>query len=614
MNKRAQVAIFVIVAVVVVGAIIAFVAFRDQINLGSVPKDLQPVFELYHQCLEQEARHGLEIVGAQGGRIDTGAYVPGSDYAPFGSHLSYLGYGIPYWYTVQGNNIGKENVPTLASMQSDIAGYIEDHVKDSCDFSSFYQQGYYIDLSTPTVNAVIDQDSLDLNVRGRLSVSRGDQSATEDTQKLTISTKLGSFYSLAKNIYAKQKADAFLENYAVDVLRSYAPVDGVNVQCSPTTWKTQDVVNGLYDGLEANFAAIKFKGSYYTQSDPYFVVDQQVGSPVQVVYSKNWPSKIEITPASNELMVAEPIGNQQGLGVLGFCYVPYHFVYDISFPTLFQIYDGSELFQFPVVVVIDKNVARTAIPGSGADEQSTDICSFKESSVRISTTDINLNPVAARVSYQCFEQTCDLGQTKIQNGQAILDAGLPSCVNGYLIARAENYSDSKQLLSSNSETSADVVLDRAYGLDVNVMVDGKPLQGTAVVHFNGVESSSAILPDSAHVQLSEGSYNVSVYVYGNSSVVIPATTKKQCTTVAQGGIFGFFGGTKEECFDIQIPENKIEYALRGGGTANTYILPQELESGHVTLYVSSLPQPASLEQLQTNFELFNSMGVEISFT
>lgn len=611
MNRSGQVALFVIIAVVIVGLVIVFVSFRGSFSLNSVPKDLAPVFSYYQSCLERETHNAAELAGAQGGHIAVGTYTPGSSYAPFGSHLSYLGYSIPYWYTITGNNVARENLPTKATLEQEIGQFVADQTS-RCDFSSFYEQGYYIDAGTPTAKATLGDTSIDLEVTQTLTVSRGDVSSTQQVHRVSVPSKLGSFYTAARALYAKEKSEAFLESYAVDVLRSYAPVDGVAIQCSPALWKTPEVVDGLRQGLNANLQHITFGDTSIKNKDSYFVVNQHISDHASVVYSPDWPSKIEISPASNALMMAEPIGNQQGLGILGFCYVPYHFVYDWSFPVLLRIYDGSEVFQFPVVVVIDKNLPRQGIAASAPVEDESDVCSFRQQSATITTRDINLNPVAAHLSYQCFEQTCELGDTTVQDGR--LDVLLPSCVNGHIIARADNYSDSSTLFSSNSEDHADVILDRAYSLNVSVLVDGQPLRGSAVVHFEGTHgTSSVVLPDTDMITLSEGSYNVSVYVYGNSSISIPASTSTQCTKVAQGGISGFFGGTKEECFSVTVPETKIDYALRGGGVTNTYILPSELQSGKVTLYVSSLPQPASLEQLQTNLELFSALGVDMSF-
>ncbi len=619
-DKRGQLAVFIIIAVVIVGIIVVFVAFRDRIQLGGVPRELAPVYSYYSECVEQETRTGIELLGVGGGRIDTGDYVPGSDYSPFSSHLLFLGSPIRYWYTISGNNLIKENAPTKKDMETELADFIETRIEE-CDFSPYYLQGFLIEQGEADVKTTISDGDVKVNVKSPLSVSLGEVKARKNIHDVDVKSNLGKFHNQALDIYNKEKSEAFLEEYAVDVLRSYAPVDGVEVQCSPKIWKSQEVVDELKSGLEANFAAIKFKGNYYNiarKEDNYFVVNHNVESATRVIYSRDWASKIEITPGDENLMVAEPVGNQEGLGILGFCYVPYHFVYDVAFPALIQIYEGEEVFQFPVVVIVDNNVPRNPLAISVESQFETDICEFKEGSVKVRTYDTNLNPIKAQIAYQCFEQTCQLGETIIKGQNAELEADVPLCVNGFLIARAENYSEVKQLFSSNSEGEADIILEREREVKVKVLADGQELSKdtSVVVHFakqNG-KISSAVLPETDKVRLGEGFYNISVFVYGNSSVVIPSTTKTQCVTTPKGGLFGLFGQTKEECFEIKSPETRIDYALRGGGKAeDIYILESELEEGQVTLFVNSLPKPNSMEQLQNNFEIFTGNKVELSF-
>jgi hypothetical protein len=287
---------------------------------------------------------------------------------------------------------------------------------------------------------------------------------------------------------------------------------------------------------------------------------------------------------------------------MGFCYAAYHFVYDLNFPVMVQVYQGDEVFQFPVAVVIEKNVPRERIVSDvPAEEESFDFCQYPTQDISVQTYDVRLAPINANVSYSCFDQECYLGQTT--NG--VLYAKAPACGNGILEARATGFVSSQQAFSSNKELSADIILDKEYSVDLVVKVDGKPLNGQALVSFDGSQSISTSLPDSPRISLAEGFYNVSVYVYGNSSIVIPASTNRQCTQVAQPGIFGFLGGTKEQCFDINIPETKIEQALLGGGISETYIMPSQLEKGKLVIDVSSFGQPTSLEKLQYNYEAFD---------
>ena len=138
------------------------------------------------------------------------------------------------------------------------------------------------------------------------------------------------------------------------------------------------------------------------------------------------------------------------------------------------------------------------------------------------------------------------------------------------------------------------------------------LEGQALISFVGENSKSASLPEFSKVSLSEGIYNISVYVYKNSSIVLPASTKTQCQEVVRSGVLGFFGGTREECFDITIPEMKIEYALIGGGKVeNQYLFDSDLAKGKLVLNAEELPIPTNLEQLQSNYEAFDSLNVEV---
>ena len=156
-------------------------------------------------------------------------------------------------------------------------------------------------------------------------------------------------------------------------------------------------------------------------------------------------------------------------------------------------------------------------------------------------------------------------------------------------------------------------MDKEYDVEVNLKIDGRDFNGSALISFAGANTKSMILPETNRIKLSDGNYNVSVMAYGNSSLTIPGSTKTQCTNVAQSGLGGLFGATKEECFDIAIPETKIDYALIGGGREAHYILAEDLAKGKITISVDSLPLPSSITQLQNNFEAFDSQGADINY-
>ncbi len=615
-QKRGQMTMFIIVTIVIVVSIVLYFSVRGQLGIENIPSELKPVFDYYETCIQDETMVALGIIGTQGGYINTPEYLPGSEYAPFSSQFNFLGFPVPYWNYVSANGLVKEQIPSKTTMESEIADYIKENLVD-CDFSSYYVQGFEIESKPAEVDVEVSLNRINVKVDSDLIVSKEGSMASKSEHNVEVNSKLGKFYELARKIYQKQKEDAVFENYAIDVLRLYAPVDGVEISCSGKIWKTQEVLDSIKRGLEANMASIKFKGNYYNlndKKDEYYLVDigEDVDENINLIYSRNMPTKIEINGEGidENLMIASPVGTEEGLGIMGFCYAPYHFVYDLSFPVLVQIYEGDELFQFPIVNIIDKNVARERIFSEiETEEEEFDFCEFNTQDVTINLYDVNLERVNANLSYQCFNQRCNLGES--QDG--VFEGKVPSCLNGELIVKNEKFAEKRETFSSNKDRVFDVILDRVYDVKIDLNVGGKKLDGTAMISFarGDGKSISTILPDSPEIKISEGTYSVTVYVYGNSSITIPASRRTQCQEVPRSGIVGFFGASKEECFDIEIPASKIEYALRGGGKDDVYLLPVQLEEGSLTLEVEEMPAPKSLEDLQYNYASFEAKGVNV---
>lgn len=608
MGKRGQVAIFIIIALLLVGGIIIYFVVRERGAVETIPEEFSGIYQAYDSCLEARTREAIGLAESGGGRVYPGDYIPGSDYAPFGNQLNFLGFGVPYWYYVSGNGLIKENVPSKTDMQNDIARYVEERVND-CNLDAFYEQGFYINLGQPMANVVISDSDVKVSLSSDISSSREATSARKTSYSISVVSKLGTLYNDALGIYNYEMQSAFLENYSVDVMRNYAPVDGVEISCSGKIWKTREMADDLKNALSANIGAVKFNGNYYTLNnaeDKYFVVDKSVNEPVNLIYSTSWPSRVEIYGADNELMVASPMGAQEGMGAMGFCYSPYHFVYDIYYPVLVQLSSGDEMFQFPVTVVVDKNVPRNALYSEISwDESTFDLCAQKTQDVNVNIYDINLNSIDANISYECFNQKCRLGES--ENGK--FSGKAPACVNGYVYANSEGYAENKVLFSSNEETSADIILERAREIKAKLKVGGEDWDGNAIISFFGEKSASTALPGDGAMTLSEGLYNVSVYVYDDTSLTIPSSTKTQCTTIPKSGVLGFFGATTQQCIPISIPETKIESALAGGGKSEIYVFDSDLENGEITLSVDKLPKPTTLEQLQANYALFEAMNV-----
>jgi len=124
MENKGQVSIFVIVAIIIVAGIAVFFAFRGGLGLGGVPTEFAPIYSSYISCIETEAENALDLLGTQGGRLDVGEFVQGSEFAPFSSHINFLGIPVQYWFYISGNGIVKENVPSRSDMEREVENYL----------------------------------------------------------------------------------------------------------------------------------------------------------------------------------------------------------------------------------------------------------------------------------------------------------------------------------------------------------------------------------------------------------------------------------------------------------------------------------------------------------
>ncbi len=603
-NKRGQVTVFIIIAIVIVGAVAIFFSLRGGLRTSEIPASIEPAYTSFLSCLEDDTLVGVGILESQAGYIELPDFEPGSVYMPFSSQLNFLGHPIPYWYYVSGNNIQKEQIPTKEEIENQIGKFIEGEIR-KCRFDSYNEQGFEISLGEPKAKVNVLDEEIEVDLDLDFGVNIEEDSALVRNHKITVKSRLGALYDSAKKIYEEEQKNLFLEEYAVDTLRLYAPVDGVELTCSPLIWNAEEVFDELQEAIEVNTLALGTESG-----DDYFLLDFPVDEEVRFINSKRWPNSFEVLPSEESLLIANPIGNQPGLGALGFCYVPYHFVYNVRYPILVQVGSGEEIFQFPVAIVLQNNNPREALEASAIETTVPELCKFKNTKIQVNTFDTRLNPVETDISYECFGTKCNIGKT--QEGE--LNEDFPQCVNGFIVAKAEGFVDSRYLFSTVNSGSIEVILERLYATNVDLKLDGISYNRDAIITFVSNDlSKTVVYPGQRTVELGEGRYEVQVYIYGDSSITIGATTIEQCIEVPKG-VLGVFGLTREKCFDIEVPEQIISNALAGGGKQDYFILESDLSGGKtLEINAESLPSPDTIEQIQDNHLSFETKGLDITF-
>lgn len=605
LNKKGQITIFVILAIVIVIGGISYFAFRDVISVEVIPVSVEPVKIAILDCIESKAEMAISILESSGGYIETPEFKPGSRYQPFSSELDFIGTSIPYWFYMSAANIPKFQVPTIESMEIEIANFLDEEI-ESCYLEDFRDDGYLIDAETPRSSVIISENYIDINVDMEVLVSRDNEAGILKEHEMRLDTNLGYLFNEAKSIYDEEQRTFFLENYTIDVLRLYAPVDGVELSCSPMSWQAQEIYTDVKEALEENTRQLSNRDA----KEDYFNLNLESDADVKFMYLKDWTTYFEVNPTNDNVLVAKPVGKDQGMGILGFCYVPYHFVYNLRHPVLVQVSKDDETFQFPMAVLIEGNLPRKSAGAQLDLDIQEDICESKNSNMKLTIYDEELDLVDAQVSYECIGVSCDIDY--VQNSEEGMS--LPQCMNGVLRINADGYKPYRDIVSSVDDSIISIILEREYNKDVSLIAAGTEFNDKAIITFvSGEFTKTLIYPQDKEVSLFSGDYEIQIYLYKESELKLESTTTEECYTVPRSGLLGLAGLTREECSTVDVAEQVITDVLIGGGNADYYFSKDELKNSNtIELSLDRIIVPETLEELQQNYLLFDVSEIEVN--
>lgn len=605
-NKSGQVTIFIIIAIAIIFGVILYLVVRQNLSRSSIPPNFQPVYNTFLSCLEEQTSLGVNLLESQAGYINIPKFEMGSSYMPFGSQLNFLGNQIPYWYYISGNNIPKEQIPTEGDMEQSLAEFVDSRIF-MCNFDNYYEEGFEITLRNSTTKVDIRDGKIVVNTKLDLIISKGNDTFVLSNHNVEIPSNIYSLYNSALKIYKKEQEELFLEKYGIDILRLYAPVDGIKLSCSPIVWNAEEIFSQLKEAIQINTLALTNEEPT-TREGNYYFIDAKIGNNLRFINSPEWTNSFEVLPSDGPVLIANPVGTQAGLGLLGFCYVPYHFVYNLKYPVLVQVYDGDEIFQFPLAVVIQGNQPRNSLNGT-AQKIDNEFCKNMNSFTSVSVYDSDLSPVDADISYECFGTTCYIGKTN----QGVLQSNFPQCVNGYIIAKAKGYQEKKYLYSSVDSGSINLILNKLYPLNINLKIGNSEYKENALIYFNSKDNSIIVpYPTQSTINLSEGDYSIFVYAYKNSQIQLQEMTTEKCVEISNTELAGFTGFTNEKCFEMTIPSQIVSHVLIGGGKEN-YSFSENILRNSDVIEINADPfeVPSTIEQLQNNYLSYEKSKLEI---
>jgi hypothetical protein len=614
-NKRGQVkgqaTLFIILAIVIVALVILLIFIFGKVSLTKENE----VESYFVSCIDNKMKQAVATAELQGGFLDLPGFEQGSEVYPSSNYLTFLALDIPYWNYVSGNGIYKTQKLTLSQIEAQFSKYLENAAKDCLNFRDFsYLNVTHGSLQRVSVN--INDNYIESTILLPIKAESPDMKYSIQEHKIKTQTNFGSLYKTASIIFDAQNERTIISNYSIDIINAYAPTTGLEISCMPKIWSKTQVSDELKEALQENLAAIKAKGSSYhlkSSENRYFVADfgQDIDKQVNFLYSKDWLTKIDIWPSDGDILRMDPIGNQQGLGILGFCIIPYHFVYDLDFPVLVQVTSGTEIFQFPMVIVIDKMIPQKASLNETLPI-TIDLC---KTPGQIGTvfTSYNSQPVESSISFRCLMQTCEIDKTTIEGDKARLTTEFPKCVNGYIIARAPGYQDSEALVSSNEPFILDLTLEPVYELTLDIVLENDE---NAIITFTSEKYSQTIFyPEQTEINLSEGIYDVTVQIYKQTNLNLGSQEVEKCIKVPSAGIPGLLGMTTEQCYNLTLPSSQLTSVPIGGGKSQFSVTDQELKSARkIKISAEELDTPTDIDEIANIYDLIDATSLTITLS
>ncbi len=212
MQKRGQIAIFVIIAIVVVGAIgVYFLVVKSENLELTETKSEEPVYSYAEECIESAIYDSVEIFGLQQGYYDV----------PESNSLDTDFYRVAYYYLE-----GEILIPETSFFEGEFSRIVNDKIAEDCsDFSVLEEEDYGIEEKIDEIKSEtrILENEIEVNVDYPIFIIENESSLGFSEFSYEIPVRVGHSIDVSKLLVDKIRQEpnstdlTFLLNQDVDV-------------------------------------------------------------------------------------------------------------------------------------------------------------------------------------------------------------------------------------------------------------------------------------------------------------------------------------------------------------------------------------------------------------
>lgn len=613
---RGQVTLFVIIGIVILLVVGVVYYYRDNIISGlrgdasetvSQALEEQQIRDYVQGCVFDLASEAIDVVGLQGGYI----LIPLDIGVNEINNVVVLGdLNIPLWFYDKENNIQRVNVPELEDIENEIRDYIDINL-DRCTTYKLFSD-YTIKEGLSSSDVKIKNSVVEVDVKFPVNIKTEKGSFTLDKFNVEVDSPLGELYQAARNIFDRENEIHELEERTFDMMVLYdeIPVSGTDFECGVKVWNRESVEQDLKEIIVNNIPYMKIKGTEHGSVEKYRQLDL-LGSSVSdlhasLMYLPDWQFYFDVFPDEDGVLRSDNVlsGNQINQFLMGIaCVNSYNFVYDVKYPVVVVLDKDGYIFQFGMEVILDNNQPReNQYETIGLDNQN-EVCNIREKEVEIFVTDNSGNNIGGRLYYRCGGYSCSLGEVE----EGYLKTEFPSCYNGEVIVRNDDYTEGHKEFSSNKETIVNLVLRPLHEFNYKIRLVDKATgiikdveDEQILLNLETGDYSEFITQAEGSIKLVDGNYEVSAKVFDDTGVKFKVEEREieNCVDVPKGWIGTLIGITEEKCVSTTMPETEVEQMLIGGNNFNWGIDRGELfESEQITFYIIVDRRPKNVEEL-----------------
>jgi len=404
MNRKAQVTIFIIIAIVIIALVVLFFLLRTKVStqeisdiqneLVQVDPQVRPVQQYIVDSLDDAVIEGIEILGLQGGYI----YLP-SEYKTNiiktrteGKHVVEMN-GEPKLIRESGTTkipiwIDKDkiSIPSLEFMEQQLKIYLENKL-NQISLSSFESQGIQIEQREPVIIVDLGEKTV-VEINWPTTIEyQGETYRFEDLAKKTINLNLPKVHTSATTLAANEIYHSYLESHARELLSLYGYRGGSkgeftippysfsvpNQDCDFEYWSYPEIESRLKAIFKKNYPYLKIDKTNYQlpgnegiyKSFVYNLLPESQTTHIDFSYDPEQNLNLQMYP---EDLLPDRAQQTEIPFLPSICIFDYENYYTFSTPILTKITEDSiEVtgksfeFYFPMVAYLCNNGKRECL-------------------------------------------------------------------------------------------------------------------------------------------------------------------------------------------------------------------------------------------------------------